>query len=267
MGLLENFNPLWKRRRLDPTSNAYPKGIHKGDLGGLSAVETDLIAANVKLGKQIFGINGTMVSWVYDLKAEQGLPPTLVTPIPSIAAPAVVADASGGAFTSTPTLTVPEPTIAVAVPVPTSNAVGGAVQNDEGTGETDETAAANNATANDMHIFPAVSAVNDSYRIGYVNLWDYLCLNIGTAGVGTYTIGVQYSKGGGNWGTLTTLGNEVANMTATGRKWVWWNRPGDWAIDTFGGIGNLYWIQFILTVRTSMTVNPLGTQAWAGVLT
>jgi hypothetical protein len=250
---------------LDPALNAYPAGYHAG-AASLTAVDADFIAANIKWGKTIFGIAGTLTQWSYDLLAETGQPAPLVIPHPAISL-VTAEDHSGGALTATPALTLPAPpTLALAVPTPSVNAVGGAVQNDGGV-ETDETAAANNATANDMHIFPAVSALSDYYCIGYASLFDVLVLNVGTAGVGTYTISYRFSIAAGAWSALTTLGNEIGDMKATGKKWLWFNRPAGWAVHTHGGIANLYWIQFILTAKTSMTTNPLGTQAWIGVHT
>jgi hypothetical protein len=247
------------------SSNAYPKGKHAGNAGGLTGVEADLVAGNVKLGETIFGVLGTMVTWIYDVLAETGKGAMTIPQIPPIVSTAVE-DHSGGSQDSPLVLAMPEPSTITTQVSGGGSAVAGAVQNDEGAGETDETAAANNATANDMHIFPAVSGVTDSYRLGFDAFPDFVVLNIGTAGVGTYTIGVQYWKGA-SWATLPTLGNEVGDMKATGRKWVWWTNPGDAGLGTFGGIADKYWIQFILTAKTSMTANPLGTQAWGGNLT
>lgn len=91
---------------LDPDLNAYPAGYHAG-AASLTAVDADLIAANVKWTKTIFGVVGTMVQWMYDL-----IMPLLSIPVPAIAL-AAVEDHSGGGFTATPSLSVPVPTIAL----------------------------------------------------------------------------------------------------------------------------------------------------------
>ena len=49
---------------LDPASNAYPEGYHLGDSGGLSAVDTDLVASKIKDGVAIFGVLGTFAPTV-----------------------------------------------------------------------------------------------------------------------------------------------------------------------------------------------------------
>ena len=41
-----------------PGSSAYPAGYHAGDGGGLSAIDADLVAANIKAGQIIFGVVG-----------------------------------------------------------------------------------------------------------------------------------------------------------------------------------------------------------------
>jgi hypothetical protein len=43
---------------LDPVSGAYPAGYHAGDVGGLVAVEAQLLSANIKSGINIFGVDG-----------------------------------------------------------------------------------------------------------------------------------------------------------------------------------------------------------------
>jgi len=60
------------RRRLVDTSISYRKGLHRGHAAGLPGVDADLIAANIRYGTTVFGILGTMVTWVYDLLAQTG---------------------------------------------------------------------------------------------------------------------------------------------------------------------------------------------------
>jgi len=92
-------------RALSPASSAYPQGYHKGNVGGLPAIEPDLIAANIRWGITVFSVLGTMVRWIFDLEL-----PALVVPTPVIAL-AVAEDHSGGAHTATPSLAVPAPSI------------------------------------------------------------------------------------------------------------------------------------------------------------
>ncbi|MFC1593279.1 hypothetical protein ACFL4C_04630 [Candidatus Omnitrophota bacterium] len=96
-------------RALDPESTAYPKGYHKGNIGGLPAVEADLVHPNVKYGIRIFGVDGSMVQWVYDLSFPE-LAELIIPPPPGISL-SVSEDHSGGAHTVTPSLVIPNPPV------------------------------------------------------------------------------------------------------------------------------------------------------------
>ncbi|MBA7545908.1 hypothetical protein ES705_38288 [subsurface metagenome] len=103
-------------RAITDASTDYPLGYHRGNVGGLVAVEPDLIAQHIKYGITMFGILGTMVQWIYDLLGETGQPAVLTIPTPSIDL-VVAEDHSGGGFTAEKTLTIPVPTIADAAEV------------------------------------------------------------------------------------------------------------------------------------------------------
>ena len=103
-------------RAITDANANYPLGYHRGNVGGLPAVEPDLIAAYIKYGITMFGIPGTMVQWIYDLLGETGEPPTLIIPTPSIAL-VVAEDHSGGGHVAEKTLAVPVPTIGDAAEV------------------------------------------------------------------------------------------------------------------------------------------------------
>jgi len=50
-------------RSLSPDSSAYPGGIHKGHLLGLSGLDPDLAPDNIRWNTTIFGVLGSMVIW------------------------------------------------------------------------------------------------------------------------------------------------------------------------------------------------------------
>lgn len=257
------FGVVYPLVALDPASNAYPAGRHLGNPGGLTAVEADLIAANIKLGKQVFGVNGSLVSWVYDTKGEQGFCAKTVPALMSAPVPTAVEDHSGGGQTGDLTLTPPVPSLAIAAPAPTISALGGGVAHKQtGPVDTDETAATNNATANDMDLLPATgNATGDGFYFGLASLWDTLILNVGQAGAGTYTIAWKYWNGS-SWAALTIKNDQTNHFKTTGIVRVAFERPGDWATTTIAAIAGLYWIKAEVTF-TSMSTQPLGTQAWA----
>jgi len=192
-------------------------------------------------------------------------PPILQIPAPAISLQ-VAEDHSGGGHTATPAaLPIPIPTIGEATATCSPSAVdGGVAHDDDPPTDTDETTETNNATANDMHLLPSPGAVGDGFYFGLANPFDWLCLNIGTPGVGTWTITWKYWNGT-TWTALPLKYDETNHFrAAAGKHWVHLDgRPGDWAQYTISGY-NLYWIKGECTSYTDMTTQPLGTQAWIG---
>jgi len=184
---------------------------------------------------------------------------SLAIPTPTIVL-ATAEDHSGGAFTapiSLPALTVP--TVSAAAAAYTVAAVTGAIA-DDGGAQTDETTPANNATANDMTLLPAVPVANDAYYFGADAQWDWLSLEISTAGDGVWTIVWEYYNGS-SWVALTGLSDTTVGFTQSGS--VAFLRPGDWATATII-LANKYWIRGRVSAYTSIVTQPLGQQAWIG---
>ncbi len=138
--------------------------------------------------------------------------------------------------------------------------------NTGGTVFVDETAAANNATANDMNLLPAVPVANDCYYLGH--LTKKFCaakLVIGTqANTPVMTIEVQYWKVAGwtNLATSNLLVDDTAGLTAApGTYFITFKPPSDWVTNDVNGV-TAYYIRIIATAFTSIVAPPLGTQAW-----
>lgn len=188
-------------------------------------------------------------------------PPTLVIPAPAIGL-AVVEDHSGGGHTAEKTLSVFEPVIVV----PTTDtyspaAIDGALADDGGS-QTDETIKANNATENDMTLLPAVPEVDDAYYFGLLSLWDWLSLLIGQAGAGTWTIVWEYWNGS-TFASLVNVRDTSNGFRNGGYQSISFDRPGNWATSSIM-LMDLYWIRARVTAYSSVTTQPLGTQAWIG---
>jgi len=239
----------------------YPQGFHRGNVGGLPAVEPDLIPANIKWGIKEFGIPGEMVQWIYDLSFP--VLPKLAIPTPSLAL-VVAEDHSGGGHVGVPpALAIPVPTVDKAAAETSVNACGGAVAHDNDGVDTDETAEANEATADDMTLLQADGAAADWYALGYAGLFDAICLNVSTVGADITLDTFEYSKGGGSWGTLTPIiMNQLNDYETSGKVWFTFVRPGDWAVDTYAGIANMYWIKFKASAVGGGYSQPKGAQAW-----
>jgi len=139
-------------------------------------------------------------------------------------------------------------------------AVGGAVAMD-GVAATDETTPANEATANDMTLLPAIPAVNDAYYFGGTQTFDKVTLNIGTAGVGTWTIVWEYYNGSA-WVTLTGATDGTTGFTAAaGNHDVDFTPPTDWAQVAVAALTR-FWIRARVSAYTAITTQPKGTQVW-----
>ena len=163
---------------------------------------------------------------------------------------------------ATPILTAPVPSVDKATATYTPGAVDGAIA-DDGGAQTDETTEANNPTANDMTLLPAVPVVADAYYFGLSSQWDWLCLNIGQAGAGVWTIAWEYWNGSA-WVSLPTGYYDTSNGFRNGAKQsLSFDRPGDWALRTVMTL-NLYWVRARVSAYSSITTQPLGTQAWIG---
>jgi len=135
----------------------------------------------------------------------------------------------------------------------------GAVADDGGV-QTDETTAANDSTANDMTLLPATPALDDAYYFGCSTPKDFLRINIGTAGEGTWTITWEYWNGA--WTALSGVTDGTSGFTAAaGNHDVTYTFPTDWAETAVNGITS-YWIRARVSAYTSVTTQPLGTQAW-----
>ncbi len=186
----------------------------------------------------------------------------LTIPQPSISL-VVAEDHSGGGFTATPSLSVPVPTISVPTVEETSvNACGGAVAHDDDGADTDQTAEANEGTADDMTLLQADGSPADWYALGYANLFDAICLYVSTVGADLTLNTFEYSKGGGAWGALTVIMNQLNDYETLGKRWFTFTRPVDWAVDTYAGIADMYWIKLKSSATGGGYVQPKGQQAW-----
>jgi hypothetical protein len=171
-----------------------------------------------------------------------------------------VAMATGGQQFQ-PSLPTPTPSLDGQVSAAVANAVDGAVSHNEDVGDTDETVQANSPDTNDMTLLPPDGSINDHYALGQAEQYDAICVLVGTAG-SDYSLTYEYSKGGGLWGLLTVFHDSMGEWKNTGKGWLTFKRPLDWAADTVGGIPGLYWIRARANSVGAGFVQPVGTQAW-----
>jgi hypothetical protein len=167
----------------------------------------------------------------------------------------------GGGQAYAPQMNIPAPLLVGVTGATLIRAVAGAASHNEDVGDIDETTEANDAAPNDMTLLPSDGAINDYYALGDTAKFDAVCFLVGTAGA-DYTLAYEYSKGAGAWGTLDILHDSVNEWGSTGRCWLTFSRPADWATDTIAGIAGVYWIRARVTSVGVGFVQPLGTQAW-----
>lgn len=148
-------------------------------------------------------------------------------------------------------------------------AVGKAVAQDYAAAETvltDETAGANNATANDMTFFPASPAQNDAYYFGYASKFFGVDITIGTKAVSAVMTVVWEYWNGSAWATLTPTLDETSALLldGTGAKKMRFVPPAAWAAKASLGTvtGSYYWIRARISEFTSIGTVPLGTRAY-----
>jgi hypothetical protein len=169
-----------------------------------------------------------------------------------------MATGPGGGVTAVGPLAVPAPSVSRVLS--SGNPLSGAVADDGGI-QADETTAANNDAVNDMTLLPAAPAIDDAYYFGLGALWDYLRLNIGTSGVGVWTLAWEYWNGFA-WSVLPGLNDGTSGFTLEGWLEVNFTRPADWAVTTVGSIANLYWIRARVSSYDSVIAQPKGSRAF-----
>ena len=136
---------------------------------------------------------------------------------------------------------------------------------DDGAVQTNETAEAREATANDMTLLPAAPAVADAYYFGSRHPFTKLRIHATTAGEGVWVITWEYYNGTA-WAALLGIvdGSEAAGagFTAAAGDWdVTFTLPITWAkVDVDGH--SLYWIRARVSGYTSVVAAPTGDYAY-----
>lgn len=258
----------WQARTVT-NLKAVAEAMSHGDIAFRGADVIEKLGASAGKGYNFLRSRGPGLSPVWDDieslvqymtgAANRAVALDLSSPVPSLVLSQSVQAAGGQQFE--PSLATPMPFLDGQVATATVNAVGGAVSHNEDVGDTDETSQANSPDANDMTLLPPDGAINDYHAFGHPTMFDAICVLVGTAGL-DYSLAYEYSKGGGSWGVLTILHDSIDEWKNTGKGWLTFARPADWAIDTVGGIAGMYWIRARAIGIGAGFAQPLGTQAW-----
>ncbi len=117
----------------------------------------------------------------------------------------------------------------------------------------DETADARSETANDVQPFPTGAGVDDYFALGQgvgpnqgsatAQKFNEVEVDIGTSGVGTYTVTWEYWNGS-SWAALSNVTDNTNNFKAgIGVHAVTFDIPGDWAETTINGSASLFYVR------------------------
>ncbi len=131
----------------------------------------------------------------------------------------------------------------------------------------DETAAANDAVANDVSIPPdaLVGPENDALYLGSTGMFNFVTVNVGTNGNWNGQYAWEYWNGG-EWMAVTNLNDGTAGFTnGTGMHNVTYDSPTDWQQTPVNGVTQ-YWLRFRIVTSTAWVAQPLGTQFWTNTL-
>jgi hypothetical protein len=138
----------------------------------------------------------------------------------------------------------------------------GAVTYDGGL-QADETLAAQGGASNDMTLLPAIPTVDDAYYFGSRYKASRYWLNIGTAGVGNWTLLLEYWNG--NWVPTIGEADYTGQFMTAGLHYIQHIPQPDWMQNTILGL-SLYWVRYRVTGFNNITTQPKGTQAWWEVI-
>ena len=137
--------------------------------------------------------------------------------------------------------------------------VDGALADDGGV-QTDETAAARSPTIDDMSLLPAAPAANDAYYFGWNYKFDWMWLNISTAGVGNWALIEEYWNGAA-WTPCVDPVDRTTQFMAGGLRRFSHTPQADWAATAVAGL-TWYWIRYRVTNFVNISTQPKGAQSW-----
>jgi hypothetical protein len=169
---------------------------------------------------------------------------------------------SNGQASSSHSYTNPQP---VSVRARYSGAPIAAVQEDNGTGNTNYTTESNDSTANNVILMPTTEALNDAFYVGMLDEFSELLftINSGQGRAGTWSVTWEYWNGS-SWASLAGVTDGSNSFATTGCPAVSWTIPGDWSTTTVSGTGvtttALYYVRARISSFTSAGAGPTATK-------
>ncbi len=268
---------------LSPASNAYPAGYHVGAVN-LQHIEPDLMPANIAAGITIFGVAGAYGV----LNPYFGATIGGVAAARAIAAPnhtfnrnaphgaidlAAYADSPANYIRFfTPALASTDGETVIAAPDQTHNTniplasgleilVDGFVEETALAVQTDKTAQARSAAANDINLPPFTTLADKIYIGGFAPFWQ-IWVNVGTNGAGNWANTCYYWNGA--WTACVNETGYADFQSGTGWRRIEHSPQGDWALSIIQGM-NLYWMKIECTAWVNEVTAPLGNQIFVAI--
>lgn len=133
---------------------------------------------------------------------------------------------------------------------------------DDGGVKTDDTAAANEDTTNDVDLTPATPNSGDAIMFGFASVFGRLFFDVSTAGVGTYTVAWEYWDGSA-WQALSGVTDSTTSFKTNALNRVIWTIPANWQKKSETGFPDLFYVRAKLDAGT-VTTAPKATRVWAG---
>jgi len=121
---------------------------------------------------------------------------------------------------------------------------------------TNETTAAQNATANDITLPTTGSGV---FEFAFDHQAKSLRLDIGTAADASWTVTWEYYDGS-SYNAFSNVTDGTSNFTNDGLRTVTWSIPSAWTRNSLHSIQG-FWVRARISAVTSLTTVPVGTQA------
>jgi hypothetical protein len=126
---------------------------------------------------------------------------------------------------------------------------------DDGGVFTDYTAAANNQTAADVPLLPAVPVVDDAFYFGATTPINALAVLLSTAADAEYELAWEVWDGFA-WTVPTTVNDGSISLTSTGSRRVLIGTPTLQVSTTVNGV-DAYWVRVRVAAVTSVTTSPV----------
>jgi hypothetical protein len=129
--------------------------------------------------------------------------------------------------------------------------------------QTDKTAQARSAAANDLNLNPMTPAIGDKVYVGSSYVFWQAQVQVGTVGVGNWTNNWYYWNGA--W--VPVVGEVDGSnewQFGTGLATISHTPQGDWVPHVIQGM-NLYWLKSETTGFVNQITAPLGSQVWVAI--